>query len=64
MVDLSQLQPIKSDSDIKAESDRQEAIRYLGSTDWYVIRQVEVGKEIPEDVKKSRAEARLIISAQ
>lgn len=35
---------------------------YLASTDWYVSRNMETGKPIPEEVKKKRAEAREEIS--
>ena len=64
MVDLSQLQPIKTESDLKAELDRQEAIRYLTSTDWYVIRFIEVGKDMPQEIKDARLKARSILSAE
>lgn len=58
MVDLSKLEPIKSDGDLENERKKQEAISYLKSTDWYVIRKVEIGEEIPDEVKTKRAEAR------
>lgn len=32
---------------------------YLCQTDWYIIRQIETGKECPPEIKKLRAEARL-----
>ena len=35
---------------------------YLVTTDWYIIRQIETGKPIPEDIKKKRQEAREEIS--
>lgn len=38
-----------------------EAKEYLASTDWYVTRFTETGKEIPEEVKIKREEARTII---
>ena len=38
-----------------------EAKEYLQSTDWYVSRFTETGKEIPEEVKTKRDEARLQI---
>lgn len=63
-MDFSQLQPVKTESDLKAEADRHEAIRYLTSTDWYVIRQIEVGTQVPDDIKEQRAAARLIITPQ
>lgn len=58
MVDLSQLQLVKTESDIKAESERQEAILYLRSTDWYVIRKIETGQEVPDEISELRARAR------
>ena len=35
-----------------------EALRYLASTDWYVIRHQESGTPIPDDVMQKRAAAR------
>ena len=42
------------------EQDRinREALEYLASTDWMVVRAVEGGKPMSEDVKRARAEAR------
>ena len=39
---------------------KAEALAYLASTDWYVTRKAETGVEIPEEVSKLRAEARLV----
>ena len=39
-----------------AESKR--LIDYLASTDWYVIRQLEAGKPVPDDITQARARAR------
>lgn len=39
-----------------------EASAYLFSTDWYIIRQVETGKQIPDIVVQKRAECREILS--
>ena len=39
----------------------QEAKSYLASTDWYVTREAETGKAIPDEVKAKRAEARDLI---
>lgn len=64
MVDLSQLQKIKTEAEIVAEGERDGAIRYLQSTDWYVIRQVETGAPMPDAVREQRAAARLIITPQ
>lgn len=36
----------------------QEALAYLASTDWYVVRFSETGVDIPDDVKAKRQEAR------
>ena len=43
------------------EQANAEAKEYLQSTDWYVSRFTETGKEIPEEVKTKRGEARLQI---
>ena len=43
------------------EQANAEAKEYLQSTDWYVTRFTETGKEIPEEVKTKRDEARLQI---
>lgn len=39
---------------------KAEALAYLASTDWYVTRKAETGVEIPEEVSRLRAEARLV----
>lgn len=39
-----------------------EARAYLSSTDWYVICFAETGKEIPEDVRNKRGEARELLN--
>lgn len=52
--------------DITDEIERQkllkEASAYLYTTDWYVIRQVETGIQVPEIVAQKRAECREILS--
>ncbi len=35
-----------------------DARQYLAQTDWYVVRSIETGKSIPEDVLQKRAAAR------
>mgnify|MGYP003124664979 CR=1 FL=1 len=40
----------------------QEAQFYLHKTDWYAFRKADTGKEIPEDIKIKREEARQTIS--
>ena len=37
------------------------AKQYLIDTDWYVIRKIETGKEIPEDILQKRSSARDIL---
>jgi hypothetical protein len=56
---------IVKDFRTQAEIDQQiqddinsEALAYLASTDWYVIREQETGVVTPEDIKTARAEAR------
>ena len=52
-----------SEEEIAAElaaHTKAEALAYLASTDWYVTRKAETGVEIPEEVSKLRAEARLV----
>ena len=39
-----------------------EAYAYLNSTDWYVVRNTDIGKAIPEDVSTKRVEARQTIN--
>lgn len=54
----------RTDSEIAEQLQAQanaEARAYLNSTDWYVTRFTETGKEIPEEVKTKRDEARLQI---
>ena len=42
----------------KADAKRAEAQAYLAETDWFVTRQVETGKAVPDDIAEKRAEAR------
>lgn len=52
-----------TDEEVAAElaaHTKAEALAYLASTDWYVTRKAETGVEIPEEVSKLRAEARLV----
>lgn len=39
-------------------SRRAEDVRLLQDTDWYVVRLLETGKAIPEEITRQRAEAR------
>jgi hypothetical protein len=40
----------------------QSAREYLANTDWYVIRKLETGKEIPTDISQKRIQARANIA--
>jgi LmbE family N-acetylglucosaminyl deacetylase len=42
---------------VALQKSNAEARAYLASTDWYVIRQMERGIEIPDDVKAARLDA-------
>ena len=58
---------IKAPAELEAEAQaetakraRAEALAYLASTDWFVIRLVETGKAVPDDVAAKREAARKI----
>lgn len=36
----------------------REALGYLASTDWYIIREIDSGEPCPDEIKSARAEAR------
>ena len=60
--------PLKSadkrrEKEAKDLEKKDEARLYLQATDWYIIRYLDVGKPIPEDVKTKRQEARDTISS-
>jgi hypothetical protein len=42
--------------------EKGEAQMYLATTDWYITRHAETGKEVPADVLEKRAAARLTLS--
>jgi len=57
------LATIEEDTDLTQRMARNlEAKRILNQTDWYVIRKLETGVEIPDNITQMRAEARTIIS--
>ena len=46
----------------KAEAEAKvEALAYLASTDWHIVRFMDSGVEVPQEVKDKRAEARLLV---
>ena len=52
---IDALKPSKYDEQV---GENAKHIAYLRETDWYVIRKIETGKEIPQDVLDARQEAR------
>lgn len=52
---------INISSEIEIEKAKLEAKKYLQNSDWYVIRFIDSGVEIPSDVKQKREEARKIL---
>lgn len=54
--------PINTDDIDKAEK-LNSYLSLLNKTDWYVTRFIETGKEIPEDIKLKRMEAREMIDS-
>jgi hypothetical protein len=43
---------------IRQQNINNEALAYIASTNWIIIRALERGEEIPADIKQSRQEAR------
>ena len=56
--ELLALQPT-AEAKATQEAQNLEALKYLADTDWYVIREMDSGVAIPENIKTLRAEARL-----
>lgn len=61
MVDLSQLEKVKTAVDHANEADVSSAATYLNETNWYAFRYLEEGKPIPEDILAKRIAARLLV---
>ena len=57
------IDPPKSSKKTEAEDKIEELVKYLAETDWYVLRFVESGLDIPKDVKSKREKARETISS-
>ncbi|MBP5101942.1 hypothetical protein [Pseudomonas protegens] len=62
-MDLSKIKPIPTQESIQKEQEDREARKYLFETDWYVMRLLETGKTIPENVSAKRTQARAMIGA-
>ena len=58
MLFRSTIEVIDITAQIEQDRINREALEYLASTDWMVVRAVEGGKPMSEDVKRARAEAR------
>lgn len=48
-------------TEIEQEKTNAECLKYLQETDYYIVRFMETGKEVPQEVLDKRAEARLKI---
>lgn len=55
------VEPVRSEREI-LEAELSEKLSYLSSTDWYVVRFVDDGTEIPEEVRLERSASRQRIS--
>jgi hypothetical protein len=62
MVDLSQLEPIKTSQDLADEISLDQARAYLNETNWHAFALLEDGTPIPDDIKEARTAARATIS--
>lgn len=49
---------------VQTAKDIEEALAYLASTDWYIIRQMDSGEACPQEVKDLRAAARAKVISQ
>ena len=45
-------------SQVNAEKESREALEYLQSTDWYIIREMDTGEVCPANIRTARALAR------
>ncbi len=59
-IDFSRAIPVGTDAEARA---CEEARICLSATDWYVIRQVETGTPIPENIISARHAARAVLSS-
>jgi hypothetical protein len=62
MVDLSQLEPIKTAQDLADEVSLDQARAYLDETNWHAFALLEDGTPIPDDIKEARTTARATIN--
>lgn len=64
MIDLSQLEKVKTSSDIETENAKAAAKKYLSDTDFYIIRNLETARPVPDDVQEGRKNARAVLDKQ
>ena len=57
-IDMNRMQTAQDRAAATAQTAQAEARAYLARTDWYVLRQVETGKAIPDEIAQLRREAR------
>lgn len=62
MVDLSQLEPIKTAQDLADEVSLDQAHAYLKETNLHAFALLEDGTPIPDDIKEARTAARATIN--
>ena len=53
---------VKNVIDISDTSTKERAQMVLDATDWYIIRQIETGIQCPDDIKQTRALARITLN--
>ena len=52
---------VESIDKLVAKAKSVDAQKYLDSTDWYIVRFIDSGVEVPQEIKDKRAEARLLV---
>lgn len=52
---------IEGSEEFKAERKIRQAQEYLNKTDWYIIRLMDTGQPVPQEVIESRQAARALI---
>lgn len=45
-------------TDVTSEYESRDALKYLADTDWYVIREMDNGTPVPENIRQARQDAR------
>ena len=58
---LTQKQVDEREAAKRQEEVNREARGYLSETDWYIVRNMETGAEVPKEILVKRAEARATV---